>query len=245
MTKIIFCLCLFLPAFFFLGPQSASANSAKCDEALRDSDLFVRDVRLGCENLRQCLVRRDTCVADGLPNTQSKCESVDECMGSRDGDFADSAQCRYQWKKFDSGYRCSLKRKFFAAQDLCPGRVLAGMGLIGIVLLQGQVIDYSVDSKFNCEAINSYFKNSIKNLEKAREKVVKFCEQGTERAQAFATPACAESRDFKSKSDGQYALPAGVSNGTHVRDGRDGSGSGHEGGGEESGGGGGPKVQTH
>ncbi|HAZ12145.1 MAG: hypothetical protein A2X86_01270 [Bdellovibrionales bacterium GWA2_49_15] len=241
MGKIFFCSFILL---FSLMWQPAFASGPKCEEALRDADLFVRDVRLTCETLKQCLVRRDTCVSDGIPNTQSKCEAVDECMGNRDTDFGDSAQCRYQWTKTADQFTCSLKRKLFASQERCPGRTLTGMGFVGMVLLQGDVIDYAVDSGFNCEAVNLHFKSRTKSLERARQKIIKFCVRGGERAQAFTTPACIESRDFKARSDGQHALPAGASNATRVNDGRDGSGSGHEGGGEESGGGGGPKATS-
>ncbi|MEK6623971.1 MAG: hypothetical protein AABY86_03325, partial [Bdellovibrionota bacterium] len=197
MWKILFGFFLVFASILCLSPwQLAFAGSAKCEEALRDADLFVRDVRLGCETLKQCLVRRDTCVLDGIPNTASKCEAVDECMGNRDGDFGDSAQCRYQWTMVSDQLRCNLKRKLFASQDRCPGRILAGMGVVGLVFMQGDVIEYAVDSGFNCEAVNLYYKSRTKNLDRARKRIVKFCAPNIERDQAFSTPECAESTNF-------------------------------------------------
>ncbi|MBI2520429.1 MAG: hypothetical protein HYV97_08420 [Bdellovibrio sp.] len=245
MTRLFLCYSILFAFILCLSSwQSAFASTAKCEEALRNADLLVRDVRLGCESLKQCLVRRDTCIPDGLPNTRSKCEAVDECMGNRDGDFGDAAQCRYQWSEFSGKLKCNLKRRLFAAQERCPGRILVGMGGLSLMLTLGLTFDYAVDTNYNCEAVNLYFKSLTRSLDRAREGIIRFCREGRDRAAAFQTPVCTESQDFKLKSDGQYALAPGASNGTHINESRDGSGSGHEGGGEESGGGGGPKSKA-
>lgn len=225
-----------------LGPSpSEAANNAKCEEAKRDSDILVRDLQLSCTTLKQCLVRRDTCVVEGFPNTEAKCQHMDECMKSRDKDFNDFATCQYRWRMTGNKGDCSLK-KVFAPQDRCPGRIMTGFGLMGMALFQADIIDYSVDGEFNCDASNKHFIAQSKALDRALVRIRTFCVEGQKQAKQYEKPVCEESKKFKKISDGQHALPPQGTTDPNIREGSGGeSGSGNEGGGEESGGGGGPK----
>jgi|GEM_PF-5007758 len=234
---------LFCSIFIFTILNQAKANSAKCEEGKRDADIFLREVNGSCGNLHQCLVRRDTCLRQGKPTDQEKCEQLDQCMLANKSEFPDYNSCRYEWKVVENVGQCNHKKVSFISSWTCPGRIWTGMGVVGLILAQGDMIDYSVDGQFNCDAHNKYHLSHIKSLDRAKEKIKKFCPNGASLASLIIPQVCAYSKNFKPKSDGTYSLENEKAH-KSVGDGNRGSGEDDdddEGGGEESGGGGKPK----
>ena len=112
-----------------------------------------------CSYLKECVDRRDVCVEakrrnNGEPVNKEDCLALGSCMEINQKHFNDSTSCRYKWDSEEKN--CSVSTRFIEYKEVCPGRILTGTGLLGMIFLSGDTIRYAVDGDWNCEAAKDY-----------------------------------------------------------------------------------------
>lgn len=205
---------ILLLCIIFINLSNAKAENnitkqAKCLELkdnIKSSCERVDDV---CDYLKECTDRRDVCIEakrrnNGEPVNMEDCLALGSCMKRNQRHFNDSTNCKYKWDTEDKS--CSVTARFIENKEVCPGRILTGSGLLGLIFLSGDTIRYAVDSDWNCEAAKDYVlwqKETCKMYK--RDYSNEGCASPNELNQNIPTPTCSELASFSLGPLGDYS----------------------------------------
>lgn len=138
-----------LPLLLFISSSLyAQAQTTDCEKALDDMKLMCEAAINACQDIQDCLIRRDTCV-DSIPKSPTECQTLNTCMQDNKTDFiSDHTRCDYTWATPSSGEGfCHVRKHFLFSEEACPGRTH------GLLNAFAYGLNASVDSKFNCESV--------------------------------------------------------------------------------------------
>lgn len=185
----------------FLFPYYLAAE-VSCTQAIDDAKLLCESAQNSCADLKECLIRRDTCV-DGVPKNQSDCDALNNCMQSYADQFPGSSRCTYEWYVSDSGSKnCFPKKHFLLSQEACPGRVR------GVLNIMAYGLNTSVDSDYNCAAVLGQRNKKVSSCEERLRIVTQKCGSLPERYAYLNQYACAEAQRFSNYSPGYWSIDA-------------------------------------
>lgn len=195
----------YLFALFLALPLTISAQTT-CSKALDDVRLMCEGAQNACDDLKDCLVRRDTCV-EGIPSTQTKCEQLDICMQSNKSDFGDQSRCDYTWATPSSGEGfCHVKKHFLFSEEGCPGRTQ------GLLNAFAYGLNATVDNKYNCAAVVDKRNDKVKSCERVISEAKSICGQDLPENLNYARNVnCEEAKNFARYRNREFALDASSS----------------------------------
>lgn len=190
-------------AFLLLFTANVYGQISNCQSAVDDVRLFCEDAKMSCDDVKDCLIRRDTCV-NGIPKDETECLQLSQCMKDNVSGFSENTLCEYLWATPDTGDSfCRVKKHFFLDEQSCPGRITG----IGSAILRG--ISTAVDKDYNCKAVAAFYKNKEKICNERIQKANAAC--GGEAnvplaAKKYRGFVCEYERDFDTYRAGQFTL---------------------------------------
>lgn len=190
-------------AFFMFFTANVYGQVSNCQSAADDVRLFCEDAKISCDDIKDCLIRRDTCV-NGVPQNEAECLQLGQCMKDNVSGFSEHTLCEYLWATPDTGESfCRVKKHFFLDEQSCPGRITG----IGSAILRG--ISTAVDKDFNCKAVVAFYKKKEEICNERIQKASSAC--GGEAkipsaARRFKGFTCEYERNFNTYQAGQFAL---------------------------------------
>ncbi len=200
-----------LSLLLVLIPFVSFAQVDPCTKALDDVRLMCEGAQNACDDLKDCLVRRDTCV-QGKPQNEHQCKELDQCMQAYKSDFGDVSRCDYVWAVPSSGDGfCRVKKHFLFSEEGCPGRT---HGLLN-ALAYG--LNGTVDNQYNCESVVDKRNDKVESCERTVREARQACSQGIPENLSYAlNTSCTESANFASYRNREFALDSSRS--TRVND---------------------------
>ncbi|MCO4792835.1 MAG: hypothetical protein KC493_03925 [Bacteriovoracaceae bacterium] len=195
-----------LITLLFLSLSTAFA-SQECSDNLDDIKLFCKSAKRACADVKECLVRRDSCVY-GKPANESKCNSLHTCMQDNKGKIDGDSKCEYKWVTTSSGSSfCSVTGHFLFSEEACPGRI---QGLLNAVAYG---LSSAVD-QFDCKAVNKKRNEKVESCEKAIAKAKTSCSNLPEYVEGLSKVDCEYSKNFSSYTGRKFSVTS--SNSTRV-----------------------------
>ncbi len=183
-----------------LSAFSVQAQVDSCSEAIDDAKTMCDGARRMCANVRECLVRRDTCV-DGIPKTESACIELNNCMQEYKSEFDGLSRCDYSWYRSASGSTsCFPKKHFLFIEDGCPGRVH------GLLNAAAWGLDATVDSDYDCAAVVKQRSQKVKSCDQQLDRVAAKCGSLPANLAHLKQYQCSEAQNFASFTPGQWSI---------------------------------------
>jgi hypothetical protein len=199
MIKTSLTIILMVTALFFITNNANAKRS--CEKIRSDMDTTCSSLKRKCNYLHYCLVRRDTCVREGVPKSQEKCNNLARCMREHERDFNDVQRCNYKWVKPESGSGfCNVYNGALRTERHCPGRIL------GILYAIGYGLNSGVDSNFNCAAVNNAYRITVKDCKRYRAEYKNRCKKAEKTLSWYPVLNCKESKEFRAKIGNKYAV---------------------------------------
>lgn len=200
-----------LLSVLFLFSVQIYANT-ECAKAIDDAKLFCESSKNQCQDLHECLVRKDTCV-DKEPSNEIECNTLQDCSQQFKGKFDqkfknNGTKCEYNWHISSSGEGlCMVKGHFLFSEEACPGRI---SGLLNAVAYG---VNSAVD-KFDCKGVNKKYQEKTESCVKSMRKVASLCPDTPDYLSQFKNIKCNFSSKFASFQRGQFSLD--LASGTRV-----------------------------
>lgn len=180
---------------------SIQAQTTACEKALDDMKLMCEGAINACEDIQDCLIRRDTCV-DSVPKTENECQSLNTCMQDNKSDFlSDHTRCDYVWAIPSSGEGfCRVRKHFLFSEEACPGRTH------GLLNAFAYGLNATVDSKYNCEAVVLKRQDKVKSCENYIGEVRSKCGTVPTNKQYLLQYSCEYASKFNTYRSREFAL---------------------------------------
>tara|TARA_R110002072_G_scaffold1989_3_gene16497 strand:- start:64512 stop:65213 length:702 start_codon:yes stop_codon:yes gene_type:complete len=181
-----------------LSPSAFSQDS--CRDLKDDVRTFCDGLVTQCTQIKNCMVRRDSCV-DSVPTSKSDCDEINSCVNKLDYEFDEYEHCEYRWSvnDEDNSGKCFVRSKWFATKEACPGRI---KGLLNAATVG---LDATVDGDFDCDAVNKTYVKDEKYCTDALSKFKGKCLIGDEDkvfAKKYSSYSCVYHEKFnKYKKD--------------------------------------------
>jgi len=134
---------------YSVGTQANDQNVEFCKQSRADVDLYCSVLKNSCKHLKDCVVRRDTCVVETI-NSKSTCEDYNSCVQGIKSRFQ-GQRCEYKWYQSGSRTSCEIESHFLYSEDPCPGN----WKIITALAFGSQTFE---DNNFQCKTIKDYYK---------------------------------------------------------------------------------------
>lgn len=189
----------FIVSLLLIFSPLIHAQQTKCSMALDDVQLFCKSAQRACENIHDCMKRRDTCV-EGVPGSKDQCQSLHSCMQEYKSEFDGDSKCEYTWATPSSGKSfCRVKKHFLFFSEPCPGRVH------GLLNAAAYGLSSSVDGKYNCEAVLKTRNEKVKSCNNSLNKAKSICKNLPDHIAALSDVSCEYAKDFKKYGKGHFS----------------------------------------
>lgn len=179
----------------------AQAQTTDCEKALDDMQLMCEAAIDACQDIQDCLIRRDTCV-DSVPKSEVECQTLNTCMQDNKGDFiSDYTRCDYTWAIPSSGEGfCRVRKHFLFSEEACPGRTH------GLLNAFAYGLNSSVDGKYNCESVVLKRKEKVDSCEDNIRQVRMKCGSVPANKRHLLQVGCEYATKFNTYRNREFAL---------------------------------------
>mgnify|MGYP003646106498 CR=1 FL=1 len=192
-----------MKALLFMTLTFFAANSyaqTECEKKLDDARVLCQASVDACDEVKECLVRRDTCV-DGIPKTEQACNALDRCMQDNKHALSEHTRCDYTWAVPSSGDAfCRVKKHFLFSEEACPGRIHGFLNAFAYGL------DSTVDSSFNCESVVKKRDDKVKTCNELISEASRLCGQVPDHIKSMRNSSCEYAQRFTSYRSREFAL---------------------------------------
>lgn len=208
-------------ALFILAPMTYAQTD--CTKALDDVKLMCGSAQDACDDVKECLVRRDTCV-DSIPKNERDCNALDSCMQGYKSQFAEGSRCDYTWAIPSSGDGfCRVKKHFLFSEEACPGRTH------GLLNAFAYGLSSTVDKDFNCASVVRKRAEKVESCDDKLNAAKNICGSIPQTYQNFKATSCTEAARFSTYRNREFALESSQSSRVNDISRRNSSGSGASG----------------
>ncbi|MBH48943.1 MAG: hypothetical protein CME71_12315 [Halobacteriovorax sp.] len=189
----------------------------ECEDNMDSARILCQASVDSCDEVKECLVRRDTCV-ESEPKTEQACRSLNTCMQDNSHSFNDYSRCDYTWAVPSSGEGfCRVKKHFLFSEEACPGRIH------GLLNLMAYGLSSTVDSKYTCASVVKKRDQKAETCVELLAKVRRNCGEIPQNLKSFQNDSCEYSQKFTTYRNREFALDS--SNSLRVNDGGRGNGA--------------------
>ncbi|MBT7611567.1 MAG: hypothetical protein HN576_17555 [Bacteriovoracaceae bacterium] len=199
----------YIVLFIFLFSTLSFAGT-ECSKAIDHAKLSCESSVNQCNDVHECLVRKDTCV-DKEPKNEIECNTLHECGQEFKVKFynkfkTNGTKCEYRWHQPSSGNGlCLVKGHFLFSEEACPGRI---SGLLGAFAYG---LNSAID-KFDCRGVNKKYKQKTESCIKSMKKVATVCPNTPDYLNKYKILKCTYSSKFTSFQSGQFSLDQATGN---------------------------------
>lgn len=159
-----------------------------------------------CNDIRECLVRRDSCLPNGkAPNDKESCEEYDQCLVGLKDNF--SSVCRFKWAPdtLTEKVRCIDERSSWWRSTSCPGYTKGNLLRVFITSENKER-----DVNFDCSLTKEEFGKMRTKCNEAIQNYEKSCLIGAEDSKKVAAykknTQCVDYEKFDQYKRGQFAI---------------------------------------
>lgn len=174
-------------------------QTSECSKAVEDAHLMCQTAQITCTNLKDCLIRRDTCV-DREPQSKEECVKLNDCMQANKHRFPDNHRCDYTWLESTTAKFCNVKSHFLFTEEGCPGRIQ------GIFNALAFGFSATVDNEFTCEANVFKFEKKAKTCAEYLAEAKSACKIEPKSLNAYKNLTCVAAKNFASYKNREFAL---------------------------------------